>query len=60
MILNIMAFLFILGLGIGMCYMGYRIFLVLLPIWGFFAGLWFGGFTVSQFLGGGFFATTAG
>ena len=60
MILNILAFLFAVGLGVGMCYMGYRIFLVLLPVWGFFAGLWFGGFAVAQFLGSGFFATTSG
>jgi hypothetical protein len=47
-------------LGIGFCFFGYRLFLVMLPIWGFFAGLWLGGIGVSSFLGGGFLATITG
>ncbi len=60
MIVNIFAFLFAAALGIGLCFLGYRVFLVLLPIWGFFSGFWFGAFSVSQFLGGSFLATTTG
>lgn len=47
-------------LGCGMCFYGYRLFLVMLPIWGFFAGLWLGLKGVQLFLGGGFLGTTTG
>jgi hypothetical protein len=60
MIVQLLAFLFVAGIGIGLCFFGYRIFLVLLPILGFFAGLWLGAFGVSAFLGGGLLATTTG
>jgi hypothetical protein len=32
--------LFALFLGLVFCFAGYRVFLVMLPIWGFFAGFW--------------------
>ncbi len=37
---------------------GYRVFLVMLPIWGFFAGLWLGAQGVALIFGDGFLATT--
>jgi hypothetical protein len=47
-------------LGTLLYFLGYRIFLVLLPVWGFFAGLWFGLEVVRLIMGKGFFATSAG
>lgn len=47
-------------LGAAFCFGGYRLFLLLLPIWGFFAGFWFGGWAVTRFFGGGFLATVGG
>jgi hypothetical protein len=49
-----------LGVGIAFCFYGYRVFLVMLPIWGFFAGLWLGAEGVALVLGQGFLATTTG
>jgi len=46
--------------GAAFCLWGYRIFLVLLPVWGFFAGFWLGAHTVTLLLGDGFLATTTG
>ena len=43
--------------GIGLCIVGYRIFLVMLPILGFFAGLWLSGTIISLLMGDGFLAT---
>jgi hypothetical protein len=45
-------------LGIAFCFVGYRFFLVMLPIWGFFAGFWIGAMGTSMLLGGGFLGTT--
>ncbi len=45
-------------LGIAFCFVGYRFFLVMLPIWGFFAGFWIGAMVISMLLGGGFLGTT--
>jgi hypothetical protein len=47
-------------LGAALCFAGYRLFLVLLPIWGFFAGFWLGAEGVSLLFGGGFLATVTG
>jgi hypothetical protein len=47
-------------LGAALCFAGYRLFLVLLPIWGFFAGFWLGAEAVSLFFGGGFLGTVTG
>jgi hypothetical protein len=53
----IVAALFVAALGAALCFVGYRIFLVLLPIIGFFAGFWFGAEVVSIIFGTGFLAT---
>lgn len=57
---TVMAVLFAAILGIGFLLWGYRIFLVMLPIWGFFAGFWLGAAGISLFLGQGFLATVTG
>ena len=49
-----------LGVGIAFCFYGYRVFLVMLPIWGFFGGLWLGAYVVTLIFGTGFLATTTG
>lgn len=46
--------------GLAFLMYGYRIFLVMLPIWGFFAGFWLGAQTITWVLGEGFLATTTG
>src|SRR4030042_2929780 len=43
--------------GLLMAFFGYRLFLVLLPIWGFFFGLWLGADTMQTLFGVGFLAT---
>ncbi|HXV99986.1 MAG TPA: DUF4203 domain-containing protein [Anaerolineae bacterium] len=52
--------LFALIVGLAFCFAGYRVFLVMLPIWGFFAGFWLGAEATSLLLGTGFLATTTG
>lgn len=47
-------------LGAAFCFAGYRVFLVMLPIWGFFGGFWMGAMGASLLLGSGFLATTTG
>ena len=47
-------------LGLAFCFLGYRVFLVMLPIWGFFAGFWLGAEAVALLLGTGFLATVTG
>ena len=44
-------------LGLMLCFGGYRLFLVLLPIWGFFFGFTFGAQAVQAILGQDFLAT---
>ncbi len=44
-------------LGLYLTFAGYRFFLVLLPIWGFFFGLVFGAHTMQSLFGMGFLAT---
>lgn len=56
----LVAALVALGIGIAFCFYGYRVFLVLLPILGFFGGLWLGAEGVSLILGEGFLATLTG
>jgi hypothetical protein len=56
----ITAALFAIVIGAAFTMWGYRIFLVLLPIWGFFAGLWFGAHATTILFGGSFLATTTG
>jgi hypothetical protein len=50
----------VLVFGAVLCFVGYRLFLVLLPIWGFLAGMWLGGFVVSLIFSTGFLATVVG
>jgi hypothetical protein len=44
-------------LGAAFLLAGYRFFLVMLPIWGFFGGFWLGAYSVALILSGGFLAT---
>jgi hypothetical protein len=60
MLATITLALFAVMLGAAFCLAGYRFFLVMLPIWGFFGGFWLGAYSVSLILGGGFLATTTG
>jgi len=50
---GLIAFLF----GLSLCFGGYRLFLFLLPIWGFFFGLWLGAESLQALFGVGFLAT---
>jgi hypothetical protein len=43
--------------GLAMCFLGYRLFLFLLPIWGFFFGIWLGAQSLQALFGTGFLAT---
>lgn len=47
-------------LGSAVCFGGYRLFLFLLPIWGFFFGFGLGAQTVQLLFGQGFLATVTG
>jgi len=47
-------------LGLAFSLVGYRFFLVMLPIWGFFAGFWMGAYGASLILGSGFLSTAMG
>jgi hypothetical protein len=47
------------AVGAAMMLLGYRLALILLPIWGFFAGFIFGAQVLQEFFGDGFLATTA-
>lgn len=47
------------ALGAAIMTMGYRLALILLPIWGFFAGFLLGAQLLQEFFGDGFLATTA-
>lgn len=56
----VFAALFAFLIGLAFLLYGYRLFLVMLPIWGFFAGFWLGAQTIAMLLGDGFLATTTG
>jgi hypothetical protein len=60
MLSTILLAIFALLLGAAFCFVGYRFFLVMLPIWGFFAGFWIGAQAIALLLGGGFLANTTG
>ena len=49
-----------LGIGLVLLLWGFRAFLVLLPIFGFFAGFWLGAHAISAIFGGGFLADVTG
>lgn len=57
-----LLFISLIALGLGLAFLlaGYRFFLILLPIWGFFAGLWLGAQAISWVLGEGFLASVTG
>lgn len=52
--MTLIAFL----VGLAIAFNGYRLFLVLLPIWGFFFGFGLGAQTIQSLFGQGFLATT--
>ncbi len=52
------AAVFAAALGAALCFVGYRIFLVLLPIFAFFAGFWLGAEAIALVFGTSFLATT--
>ena len=60
MLATITLALFAVLLGAAILLAGYRFFLVMLPIWGFFGGLWLGAYVVTLIFGTGFLATTTG
>lgn len=60
MLATITLALFAVLLGAAFLLAGYRFFLVMLPIWGFFGGLWLGAYSVTLIFGTGFLATTTG
>lgn len=47
-------------IGLTLLFAGYRLFLVLLPVWGFFAGFFIGASALAWLFGEGFLATVAG
>ncbi len=53
---SILALLF----GLVALFAGYRLFLLLLPIWGFFAGFFLGAWGMAALFGDGFLATVTG
>ncbi len=52
--------LILLLIGLGFVFYGYRLFMVMLPIWGFFGGFWLGANALTLLFGHGFLATTTG
>jgi hypothetical protein len=48
------------AIGLAFCFWGFRLFLVLLPIWGFFAGFLLGANAITTFFGDAFLATVTG
>lgn len=53
----ILVALFSAALGAALLVLGYRLFMVLLPVFGFFAGLWLGAHAVTMIFGTGFLST---
>jgi Domain of unknown function (DUF4203) len=47
-------------IGLAFTFMGFRLFLILLPVWGFFIGFYFGAEMVSVIFGTGFLADVTG
>jgi hypothetical protein len=46
--------------GLALCFAGYRLFIILLPIWGFFFGLALGAQTLQALFGMGFLTALIG
>lgn len=59
MLVTIAAIIIGLMLGVAFTFYGLRVFLVLLPVWGFFSGFWLGAQAVTLWLGQGFLATAS-
>jgi hypothetical protein len=59
MLSTLFVALFAILIGAAFCLLGYRVFLVLLPIVGFFAGFYLGAEVTSLILGTGFLGTAA-
>ena len=56
----ILASILALALGLAFCFLGIRTFLVFLPVWAFFAGLWLGALVTNFFLQQGFLGSSTG
>ena len=54
---TVLVSLLLILLGLAMCFAGYRFFVILLPIWGFFAGFQFGATIFTNLFGQGFVST---
>ncbi len=52
--------LFAILVGLAFAFSGYRLFLILLPVWGFFTGFFFGAEMISVIFGTGFLADVTG
>jgi len=46
-------------IGLGLCFAGFRLFVILLPVFGFFAGFLVTAQAIQELFGGGFLATTS-
>ncbi len=58
--MDILIGLLAIVVGLLVCFAGYRFFFILLPIWGFFAGLWLGFTGIQTIFGAGFLAGVSG
>jgi len=57
---TVLVSLLLILMGLALCFAGYRFFVILLPIWGFFAGFQFGASILSNWFGQGFLTTVIG
>jgi hypothetical protein len=57
---GILLGLLAIAIGLAFCFYGFKVFLVLLPIWGFFAGFLLGANGVTALFGDAFLATATG
>jgi hypothetical protein len=60
MLSTIFFAILVFALGALICFMGYRAFMVLLPIWGFLAGMWLGAYVTALIFGTGLLSTLLG
>jgi hypothetical protein len=54
---TVVVSLLLILMGLALCFAGYRLFVILLPIWGFFAGFQFGATIFTNLFGQGFLST---
>jgi hypothetical protein len=57
--MDILIGIIALVVGLGICFAGFRVFLIMLPIWGFVAGFWLGAAGMLVLFGQGFLSTVA-